>query len=194
MSLPFQNADKAGTQSLNASIEDDGVRNEFEARVKWASKEFLGGVTTKPQKSAALIYVGVCYLAHLYRHKQFDEAREICEKVYLKIQPDVKGSKGVNCSYFDGTVHKSADQFEKIKFRTHKDVIEDSTNVFAPNATSMKKRCAVLLSIGTKYIEHFRIDGNKGKLAKIDWPVDDSWIEKFSWRPPAAEPGDIDGK
>lgn len=181
MTRPFPNAVKANTSPLSAKIPDAKALADFKSRVSYAAKEYFPEMLSSPARSASVIYLGLCYLRELYLAKKFSEATELCQRTYDKLLPETGGGKGINCSYFKTAETIKADTGG---FQDHSVAIMGAMDLFLSTQTSTKKRCAVLLSIGTRHADQFRNIGRKpNKDAPYVLPVDDSWIPDFDWKP-----------
>ncbi|WP_299949652.1 hypothetical protein [Hyphomonas sp. BRH_c22] len=158
---------------MSARIPDASTLADFKSRVSYASAQSFPHLKTAPLKSAAIVYVGLCYLKELHHEGRIEDGRKQCQTIIDLLKPE-EGGKGINCSYFWS---------DKPDPRDHGFAIERAMNLFLPLQTSVKKRCAVLLSLGSREAKNFMFPGHSESTGKYDLPQDDKWVSQFDWPP-----------
>ena len=173
MTLPFPKASETSTSPLSARIPDKDVFNKLKSRIDYAARSNFPELKKSPQKSAALIYIGLVYLKDLYESNKIAEGQKLCEEKYEQLNPEAGGS-GVNCSYYGGQRSEDVDHYVGIA---------GAMNIFLPSETAKKKRCIVLVSIGADMISEFSMPGGANGAGQLSLPESDDWISSYDWAP-----------
>lgn len=177
MLLPFPNAALANTKPDSARVPDPEKLADFRSRVAIAANHFPT-LTTAPKRSAAVIYLGLCYLRFLHEQDKVKDGRDLCTSTYNALELDRREGRNINCSTFSETDGICGD---------HLAAVNRAMDLFMANQRNNKHRCAVALAIGANHEELFKIGTNTAPPAQLELPKSDSWLSTYIWRPPPAQ-------
>lgn len=147
-------------QAEYARLNSASLADEVQGRVNQLAS-FYEVPDVRPYKAAAVIYLGLCRLRVFSEHRKQQDGRGICNEINDRYGPETGGKESVNTSFVVSDGNKSVTD--------HLKAINAACGIYLPRVKSRKKRCFVLLALGSEW------------NTETSLPPDDSWLANFNF-------------
>ena len=151
--------------AVSCKVSNENARKALLARIGRVKRAFA--LPDKiPVQAASVLYLGLCRLK--VANESADENDLIAVRDMLVTASELyileQGGKGINCSYFEEWEHSDR------RYPKHRHLIDAAMSTLVPDIRSFKKRCFLLLDLGSKHD------------ASVPIPADESWMAGYDFR------------